>query len=604
MAQTLEELFKSKQLVSQGGKTAEEAYAVRNSKDIRISTSDPLVNNTGFGPARLLRKTLGVKGSESFLEQEATGIRVIRGFSTPVIYGNEIGRITLRTTPTLDLMKTATSGELGDDGGGLIGQGLGKLTGGKVKSLSQLRDNVNTKLGIPQAATPTFVVNALSAGGSIQYKIGGEQKNEVINLGLVQDRMNDLAAIKGSAAGSLIGALLKEGGGGNLKTIGKQALGSAIKLGKKALRKKLFGGGDRKQEEKATPVKSTTLYPSDSNRPIDFGFIEDILPWATAVNINYGDNENANPKNDPKEGKVDKDGASYSKTISTDDSKTPQEQNQLSYKQQLDYEPLNEWRNQGGDIAPIRFSQTPDRISKFSDVGTLIKYNINNNLENSKRGFYTTKDSVNQLGVISGNADSYPENNDKLDFVPLKFYSIVTEKTAQFRCTISGLSESFSPSWESYKFLGNPFNNYTYSGIERSVTFNFKAYSLNAKEHKVVWDKLNFLAGLVYPQGYYESSALQPPFIKFTLGDLYKNKNAFIESLSYNYEDGTPWNITDTEKTVNYDDGGTVTGLSNDIDMKGYRLPMIVDVACTIKFLESRGNTSGRKFFNFNPQTS
>ena len=112
MAQTLEDLFKSKQLVSQGGKTAEEVYAVRNSKDIRISTSDPLVNNTGFGPARLLRKTLGVKGSESFLEEEATGLRIIRGFSTPVIYGNEISRITLRTTPVLDLMKTATSGEV------------------------------------------------------------------------------------------------------------------------------------------------------------------------------------------------------------------------------------------------------------------------------------------------------------------------------------------------------------------------------------------------------------------------------------------------------------------------------------------------------------
>jgi hypothetical protein len=35
MAQTLEELFKNKQLLSQGGKTAAEVYEVRNSKDIR-----------------------------------------------------------------------------------------------------------------------------------------------------------------------------------------------------------------------------------------------------------------------------------------------------------------------------------------------------------------------------------------------------------------------------------------------------------------------------------------------------------------------------------------------------------------------------------------
>ena len=122
MAQTLEELFRSK-VLDRGqfaGKTAADGYDIRNSKDIRISTSEPLVNNTGFVPARLLRKTLGIKGSESLLEEELTGLRVIRGFSTPVIYGSELGRITLRTTPSLDLMKTATMGELSDDGGSTI----------------------------------------------------------------------------------------------------------------------------------------------------------------------------------------------------------------------------------------------------------------------------------------------------------------------------------------------------------------------------------------------------------------------------------------------------------------------------------------------------
>jgi len=568
MAQTLEELFKSKQLVSQGGKTAEEAYAVRNSKDIRISTSDPLVNNTGFVPARLLRKTLGVKGSESLLEEEVTGVRIIRGFSEPVIYGNEIARLTLRTTPVLDLMKTATSGEVAD--GGLIG---GKLT--------KLRDNINSKLGIPQAATPTFVVNAFNEGGTI-----GTEK---INLGLTQDRMNDLAAIRKSAEGSLLGKLLKEGGGGNLKTIGKQALGSAIKLGKEALRKKLFGGGER------TGLKVKGVVFGDSSVT---GFTEESSKWYNTINVNYGDNENARPKNDPTTVKVDKDGQKYSKTISPKGD-TAEDRNDLSYKQQLEYEPLTEWRNQGGDVPVIRFSATPDRVGKFSGVGSLVKYDTNKNKENSKRGFYTTSDTINKEGVYSGESKG---ELDDMDFVPLKFYSIPLGKTVQFRCTVTGLNEGFTPSWESYKFLGSPFSNYTYSGIERTVNFNFKVYSLNAEEHKVAWDKLNFLTGLVYPQGYAESTAAIPPFIKFTLGDLFNAKIGFIESLSYTYDDNTPWNITTKEKTVNYE-GGTAKSLSSDINMKGYKLPMIVDVSTTIKFVESRGITSGRKFFNFEPQT-
>ena len=53
---TLEQLFKNRQLPSQGGKTAEEAYDIRNSKDIRISAADPFVNTVGMSLARLARK--------------------------------------------------------------------------------------------------------------------------------------------------------------------------------------------------------------------------------------------------------------------------------------------------------------------------------------------------------------------------------------------------------------------------------------------------------------------------------------------------------------------------------------------------------------------
>ena len=93
------------------------------------------------------------------------------------------------------------------------------------------------------------------------------------------------------------------------------------------------------------------------------------------------------------------------------------------------------------------------------------------------------------------------------------------------------------------------------------------------------------------------------------MGDLFKNKAGFIESLSYTYDDNTPWNISNKEKTVNYDAGGTATGLSNDIKMEGYRLPMIVDIATTIKFVEGRNDypsTEGttNKFFTFEPQTN
>jgi hypothetical protein len=517
MAQTLEELFKSKQLASQDGKTAAVAYDVRNSKDIRISTTDLLVNNTGFAAARLLRKAIGIRRSETLLEEELTGIRIIRGLSTPVIYGNELTRITLRTTPMLDAMKSATSGELSDSG----------KIGGKI---SKLRDSVNSKLGIPTGATPTYVVGKLMAGGTI----GTEQ----INLGLVQDRMNDLAAIKKSAEGSLLGKFLKGLGGGNLKTIGKQALGAAINLGKDAIRNKLFGSSERTGLE----IKGTVIVKGSVS-----GFTKASTDFFGAVSTNYGFDKNAQPSTKPENGQIDVKGASYTKTIFPEKD-TPKDRNDLSYKQELEFK-------------PIIFSKEPDKVPKFSESKKQSKWDKTTFLETDKRGMYTDRDIINQLDVNGRNEDA--------DFVALRFQTTADSKLVQFRGTITGLSETTSPSWDSNKFIGSPFSYYTYTGIERSVSFNFKVFSLNEAEHKIAWKKLDTLTGMAYPTAY-SGLAVTPPLMKFTVGNLYKAKAAFIESLSYTIDDNYPWEIK-----------------------KGMVLPMIVDVAITMKFIESKSSTNG-----------
>ena len=146
--------------------------------------------------------------------------------------------------------------------------------------------------------------------------------------------------------------------------------------------------------------------------------------------------------------------------------------------------------------------------------------------------------------------------------------------------------ESFSPGWNSNKFIGNPFNFYTYEGIERSVSFSFKIFSLNPKEHKIAWSKLNFLTSLVYPQTYEgEAGYITAPFLKLTIGDMYKRKEGFIESLSYGIDDSTPWNTEDVYDSV---DG--------EVDTKGYRLPRIINVETTFKFIETRNNTETGKY--------
>jgi len=413
--------------------------------------------------------------------------------------------------------------------------------------------------------------------------------------------------------------LLKDGGGGNLKTIGKQALGSALKLGKDKLRGALFGGAGTTgfNEASLAGLKNTTTnYGSINNStgvtigPADKNGIIDVkgLMYSKTFNLKLP------PKIEIPMWGIDLDGinsAGVDTRLGLDKNK------QIDPNpNKLDFVDISDEGGLGGRYSKalkdldtpnkILFSSNPDRKGKFfaSKIGKEIS---KDDFIESKRGMLQIGDLINTQNVFEGETLTLGENEtlDDKDFVPLKFTSVHRNKTVQFRATLSGLSETLSPSWDSHKFTGSPFSNYTYSGIERSVSFNFKVYSMNAAEHKIGWDKINFLNSLVFPQGYYSTSAVVPPFIKLTIGDLYKGKLAFIESLSHTWEDGTPWNVSNKEQMVLSNVAGMITGTTdNDIDMKGYNLPFITDVSMTVKFLLSRNNTSGRKFYSFTPQTS
>jgi hypothetical protein len=149
-----------------------------------------------------------------------------------------------------------------------------------------------------------------------------------------------------------------------------------------------------------------------------------------------------------------------------------------------------------------------------------------------------------------------------------------------FRGTISGLSEQFSPSWDNSRFIGSPFNFYTYQSIERTVQFSFKVFSLSRDEHRNCWQKLAYLSSLCYPQDYMSTTgAVSAPFLKFTMGDMYRDKECFIENMSYNIDDNYPWEV----------------GL-NGKDLQNYRLPTIVEVTITLKFVEAKSNTYNTVF--------
>jgi hypothetical protein len=211
--------------------------------------------------------------------------------------------------------------------------------------------------------------------------------------------------------------------------------------------------------------------------------------------------------------------------------------------------------------------------------------------EDTDKFKFPKKDQESKNGTSSNNGDYINKQKpgvkkdasgkdiQSYDFIPLVIASLTNaENSVMFRGTITGLTETFSPSWDSQRFIGSPFSYYIYQSVERNVTFNFRVWSQNPEEHIAAWDKLGVLAKMVYPQGYPANGAVTPPLVSLTLGDLYKTKESFIESLSYTIDDNSPWEI------------GT--------DVSGYKAPKVIDVAITFKFLQSKGSTSSMYGFS------
>ena len=152
------------------------------------------------------------------------------------------------------------------------------------------------------------------------------------------------------------------------------------------------------------------------------------------------------------------------------------------------------------------------------------------------------------------------------DLIPFYIQHIGDSKPTMFRANLMGISETVSPTWSSHKFLGNPFNFYTYGGVERSVQFNLQIYAGSKAELATNWEKISLLTGMTYPR-VLSNTLVNPPIIKFRLGDIYKNKYGYIESLSYTFPDNGVW---ETEED-------------------GHALPKFIEASITIKFIESAG---------------
>ena len=170
------------------------------------------------------------------------------------------------------------------------------------------------------------------------------------------------------------------------------------------------------------------------------------------------------------------------------------------------------------------------------------------------------------------------------DLVHLFFYTDAGDRL-QFRGTANGITETFSPSWNSQKYTGRADKAYMYSEFERTLTFNFKAYAGSRVEMKPLWKKLQRLATFTMPE--YSEESYNGKIVYLRLGNLYgtgtRGIPTIITSLNYTMSDEVSWDISPL-------------GSTNPIG----EIPKMVDIAVGVTLLPEQRYEYGRGFYSPN----
>jgi hypothetical protein len=482
----------------------------------------------------------------TLVDTELKGIRVksLVDVNNPLIYGNQATRIALRSTPVLDTMKENTSGTLD---GGLIGS-----------QITKARNFVNDKLGIPSAQIPTKVSDKV-----IELRASDDDKKTS------QDPVDiDFMGQNGTG----LGKFLKQTGGGNPTTIGKQAIGGAISFAKDKIRETLFGSSTSGEATGKFPGKDKVTFTSND------------VKYSDRVDI---ENLKKNTKEDIAETKLDLSKVSPIYGISREGDFEGRFGNTSNAYQYL-----------GPDLRKneILPKYTPKENENYSsddnrkevkdsrkDEGTFAGKSLDERGVGRKEkniiGLQSPQDDIkiDENNVITKDGSEYK------DLVPFHITRIGFKKNI-FKSYITGLSETVSPSWSSNNFIGNPYKYYIYESIERSVTFTLNIVAESAEELARNWEKLSHLTKAAYPLIPYQegdekisSNIVSPPFIKFTLGDMYRERFGVLDSLSYTVPDTSPW----------------------ETDIDGFVLPKFIDASITIKFAEDVVSGNVDKLYDF-----
>ena len=168
-------------------------------------------------------------------------------------------------------------------------------------------------------------------------------------------------------------------------------------------------------------------------------------------------------------------------------------------------------------------------------------------------------DYVSSQPVTPSEVDDQIAPNKKGDFY-VKIKDLRNNNLLYFRGFVTGITENVSPSFTPTNYIGRSEPVYMYERADRDISFNLKIHPANFTEQKLMYDKLEKLTSLAYPEYIGSVTAtdslgnpvmfddeairMKPPFTELYMAHIGTRKQGqfgFIKSISYTVPGESDW---------------------------------------------------------------
>jgi len=139
-------------------------------------------------------------------------------------------------------------------------------------------------------------------------------------------------------------------------------------------------------------------------------------------------------------------------------------------------------------------------------------------------------------------ADGEPLAGNFVDLIPVRIGEY------QFRGAISGLTDNVNPSWTGANYAGRPDQIYSYSGFERTITFDLKLYVTTPDKLRAMYQRLNKLYDLTRPSAddLFQPKRMVAPLTRLTIGN-YIRESVIMTALTVTPIEDLSWEINDPD---------------------------------------------------------